>query len=48
MITYKMVWEKGNKKGSFTVTGLTDDECIKVGHEEAESFDGEVTDYYQV
>ena len=48
MLVYKIVWEKDGKEGSFEVHGYTDEQCIKDGHAEVESFGGEVTDYYQV
>ena len=48
MLTYKIEWEKEEKAGSFTVTALTDDECIQAGHDEVKNFGGEVLDYYQI
>lgn len=48
MVTYKIEWEKDGKTGSFKVTGFSDEECVKSGHDEVESFGGEVTDYYQI
>ena len=48
MLTYKIEWKKEGKTGSFTVTGLTDDDCVKTGHDEVESWGGEVIDYYQI
>lgn len=48
MLTYKIEWEKEEKTGSFTVTALTDEACIAAGHDEVESFGGEVLDYYQI
>lgn len=50
VIKYKIVWEReiDGKKGSFTVTGFSDDECIKLGHDEVEYFGCEVIEYYQI
>jgi hypothetical protein len=40
-------WEKGDKKGSFTVTASTVEECLKMAKEELE--DGyELVDWYSI
>lgn len=42
-------WEKGDKKGSFTVTAYSIDKCIEIAEEEVKESEGYViTDYYAV
>jgi len=47
-MTYRIIWKKGDKKGDFIVNANTDDECIKIGHEEVEKTGAEVIDYYMI
>lgn len=47
----KMVfhWENGDRKGSFTVTAFSVEECIKIAEEEVKESEGYViTDYFTV
>lgn len=41
-------WEKGDKKGSFTVTSYSLDDCIKVAEEEIKKNNAELVDWYSV
>jgi len=43
----RFYWENGEKKGSFTVTALTEKECVKLANEELK--DGyEMVDWHSV
>jgi hypothetical protein len=42
-------WKNGDRKGSFTVTAFSIEECIKMAEEEVKESEGYViTDYYAI
>jgi hypothetical protein len=41
-------WEKGIKKGSFTVTAFSVEECIEIAKEEIEIEGGELINWYSI
>lgn len=48
MVKMRFHWEKGEKKGSFTVTSFSVDDCVKTAEEEIEKDGGDMVDWYVI
>lgn len=44
----KFHWEEGNKKGEFTVTAQTVQECVDIAKEEIENGGAKMIDWYSI